>query len=60
VLKENSMITDANVADLDTKVQLWYAKVKPSNWLMYGLIGLIVLALAYIVYGRMKPKTATT
>ncbi len=58
VMKENGMITDANVADLDTKVQLWYAKVKPSNWMMYGLIGLIILALAYILYGKMKPKTA--
>jgi hypothetical protein len=59
VMKENNMITDANVADIDTKVQLWYAKVKPSNWLMYSLIGLIVLALAYILYGKMKkPATA--
>lgn len=59
VMKENNMITDANVADIDTKVQLWYAKVKPSNWLMYALIGLIVLALAYILYGKMKkPATA--
>ena len=59
VMKENGMITDANVADLDTKVQLWYSKVKPSNWLVYALFGIIILAVAYIVYGRMKPKQAT-
>jgi uncharacterized coiled-coil DUF342 family protein len=58
VMKENSMITDANVADIDTKMQLWYAKVKPTNWLLYGLIGLVVIALAYILYGKMK-KPAT-
>lgn len=58
VMKENTMITDANIADIDTKVQLWYSKVKPSNWLLYSLIGLVVLALAYILYGRMKPKQA--
>jgi hypothetical protein len=59
VMKENSMITDANVADIDTKMQLWYAKVKPSNWLLYSLVGLLALALAYILYGRMKkPATA--
>ena len=60
VMKENSMITDANVADIDTKVQLWYSKVKPSNWMLYSLIGLFVIALAYIVYGRMKQKPAPT
>jgi archaellum component FlaC len=58
VMKENNMITDANVADIDTKMQLWYSKVKPSNWLLYSLIGLLVVALAYILYGKMK-KPAT-
>ncbi len=58
VMKENSMITDNQVADLDTKVQLWYSKVKPSNWLMYTLIVIIILAFAYILYGRMKTKPA--
>lgn len=59
VMKENNMITDANVADIDTKMQLWYSKVKPSNWLLYSLIGLLVVALAYILYGKMKkPATA--
>ncbi len=56
VWKENNMITDAQVADLDTKVQLWYSKVKPSNWLIYTLFGLIILAVAYILYGKMKSK----
>ena len=50
------MITDAQVADIDTKVQLWYSKVKPSNWLIYTLFGLIILAVAYILYGKMKSK----
>ncbi|MFA6439247.1 MAG: hypothetical protein WCX28_08065 [Bacteriovoracaceae bacterium] len=59
VMKENNMITDANAADIDTKMQLWYAKVKPSNWLLYSIVGLLVIALAYILYGRMKkPATA--
>ncbi len=58
VLKENNMITDAQVADIDTKVQLWYSKVKPSNWLIYTLFGLIILAVAYILYGKMKSKPA--
>jgi uncharacterized coiled-coil DUF342 family protein len=56
VWKENNMITDAQVADIDTKVQLWYSKVKPSNWLIYTLFGLIILAGAYILYGKMKSK----
>ena len=56
-MKENEMITDASVADIDTKMQLWYSKVKPSNWLMYALIGIILLAIVYILYGKMKPKT---
>ncbi|MFZ4621528.1 MAG: hypothetical protein ACOYNS_13285 [Bacteroidota bacterium] len=59
VMKEHNMITDANVADLDTKVQLWYSKVKPGNWLLYGLIGLVVLAAAYILFSRMKKPAAT-
>lgn len=59
VMKENNMITDANVADIDTKVQLWYSKVKPSNWLLYGLIGLVVIALAYILFSRMKKPAVT-
>lgn len=58
VWKENNMITDAQAADLDTKVQLWYSKVKPSNWLIYTLFGLIILAVAYILYGKMKSKPA--
>ncbi|MDP1677252.1 MAG: hypothetical protein Q8L88_10355 [Bacteroidota bacterium] len=58
VWKENGMITDAQVADIDTKVQLWYSKVKPSNWLIYTLFGLIILAVAYILYGKMKSKPA--
>lgn len=56
VLKENNMITDAQVADIDTKVQLWYSKVKPSNWLIYALFGLIILAAVYILYSKMKSK----
>lgn len=56
VWKESNMITDAQVADIDTKVQLWYSKVKPSNWLIYTLFGLIILAVAYILYGKMKSK----
>ncbi len=58
VMKENNMINDTQVADIDTKVQLWYSKVKPSDWMLYSLIGIIVLALAYILYGRMKPKAS--
>jgi uncharacterized coiled-coil DUF342 family protein len=59
VMKENNMITDANVADIDTKMQLWHSKVKPGNWLLYGLIGLVVIALAYILYSRMKKPAVT-
>jgi hypothetical protein len=59
VMKENGLFTDANTADIDTKMQLWYAKVKPSNWLLYGLIGLAVILAAALLYGRMKkPATA--
>ncbi len=58
IMKENNIVTDANVADIDTKLQLWFAKVKPSNWLLYTLIGLVVLAVGYILYSRMKPKQA--
>ncbi len=58
VWKENNMITDAQVADIDTKVQLWYSKVKPSNWLIYTLFGLIILAVAYILYSKTKSKPA--
>lgn len=58
VMKENNMFTDADAADIDTKMQLWYSKVKPSNWLLYGLIGLLAFAAAYILYSRMK-KPAT-
>jgi hypothetical protein len=56
VWRQNNMMTDAQAADIDTKVQLWYSKVKPSNWLIYTLVGLIVLAVAYILYGKMKSK----
>ncbi len=58
VWKENNMMTDAQAADIDTKILLWHSKVKPSNWLIYALFGLIVLAVAYILYGRMKSKPA--
>ena len=58
VWKQAGLFTDANTADIDTKMQLWYAKVKPGNWMLYGAIGLLVLAVAYILYSRMKKPAA--
>lgn len=58
VMKEQNQFTDAHTADIDTKLQLWYAKVKPSNWLLYGLIGLAVILVAALFYGRMKKPAA--
>ncbi len=59
VMKENNMIADNQVADIDTKVQLWYSKVKPTNWLLYATIAGVILVLALVFYNRMNPKTKT-
>ncbi len=60
VMKRNGMITDEQVNDIDAKTQLWYAKVKPGNTMLYILAGALVLAILVGLYLGMKKRPATT
>ncbi|MFA6540031.1 MAG: hypothetical protein WCT99_00370 [Bacteroidota bacterium] len=56
VMKRNSMITDEQISAIDAKTQLWSAKVKPSNTMLYVLAAALVLAVLVGLYLGMKKK----
>lgn len=56
-MKQHQIITDAQVAEIDTKTQLWYAKVKPTDVLTYILMGALALAVMVGIYLGMRKKT---
>ncbi|MDD8018200.1 MAG: hypothetical protein PHP42_07490 [Bacteroidota bacterium] len=56
VMKRYGMLTDAQVTDIDTKTQLWYSKVKPSNTLMYVLGAALIIAVLVGLYLGMKKR----
>jgi hypothetical protein len=55
-MKQHQIITDAQIAEIDTKTQLWYAKVKPTNALTYILACALVLAVLVGIYLGMRKK----
>lgn len=56
VMKRNGMITDEQVSNIDAKTQLWFAKVKPGNTMLYVLAAALVLAVLVGLYLGMKKK----
>ncbi|MBW7887394.1 MAG: hypothetical protein H3C35_03410 [Bacteroidetes bacterium] len=56
VMKQYSLLTDDRVNEIDTKVKLWYAQVKPANTIVYILVGALVLAVIIGLYLGMKKR----
>ncbi len=55
-MKEYGMITDAQTTEVETKIMLWAAAIKPSNTLLYGIIGALILAIMVGVFLGMRKK----
>ncbi|MDD5464637.1 MAG: hypothetical protein PHP62_05810 [Candidatus Moranbacteria bacterium] len=60
VMKRHGLFTDEQTNDIDAKTQLWYAKVKPGNTMLFVLAGALVLAILVGLYLGMKKRPAAT
>jgi predicted nucleic acid-binding Zn-ribbon protein len=63
MMLQNGMLSQTQVDNLNSKVESWHSTVQPSKTLMYIIIAIVVLALALVLFRRMrKPNqpTATT
>jgi outer membrane murein-binding lipoprotein Lpp len=58
LLKKDNLITENRISDIKARMDVWKAKVKPSNYILYVvLVGLVVI-ITLIVFARMnKVKT---
>lgn len=58
VMKQYSLLTDDRISEIDTKVKLWYAQVKPANTLLYILGAALAIAIIIGLYLGMKKRPA--
>jgi len=62
LLRDHNMVTEAQFTQIKSKVDAWRSSVQPPHTVMYIVIAVLVLAVLFILYRRMKkaPKPPVT